>query len=369
MIKQLLSFIKKEFLHIFRDTWTMMIILALPVVMMLLFGYAVSTEIKNTNIGVLNLSKDEITNNIVERLDKSEYFSLAKNYSSYNEVESSFRRSEVGVVIVFDENFSENLLHLNKADVQIIADASDPNTARTLVSYVTNIVAQSLKDLNKTPQTNYQITPEVKLLYNPLMKSSYNFVPGVMGFILILVCAMMTSVSIVREKERGTMELLLVSPTRPIIIILAKVAPYFIISFINLLTILTVSYFVMGVPINGSLFWIFVLSIIYIFVSLSLGLLISTVAKTQLTALLFSGLILLMPTMLLSGMLFNVESMPLILQVISQFMPAKWFISAMRKLMIMGVDVKYVLKEMGVLVLMAVVFVTISLKKFKKRLE
>lgn len=369
MIKQLLSFIKKEFLHIFRDTWTMMIILVLPVVMMLLFGYAVTTEIKNTNIGVLNLSKDEITNNIIERIDKSEYFTLSKTYSSYNEVEHSFRSSEVGVVIVFDENFSENLSHLNKADIQIIADASDPNTARTLVSYLTNIVGQSLKDLNKTPQTNYQINPELKLLYNPLMKSSYNFVPGVMGFILILVCAMMTSVSIVREKERGTMELLLVSPTKPIIIILSKVAPYFIISIINLLTILLVAYFVMGVPINGSLFWLFVFSIIYILVSLSLGILISTIAKTQLTALLFSGLILLMPTMLLSGMLFNVESMPLILQIIAQLMPAKWFISGIRKLMIMGVDVKYVLKEMGVLVFMAFVFVIISMKKFKKRLE
>jgi len=368
-MKQLLSFTKKEFLHIFRDTWTMMIILVLPVVMMLLFGYAVTTEIKNTNIGVLDLSKDELSIKIIDRIDKSEYFSLKKNYSSFKEVESSFRRSEVGIVIVFDENFSENLLHLNNAEIQVIADASDPNSAKTLVNYVSNIIAQSLKDLNKAPQSNYQITPELKLLYNPLMKSSYNFVPGVMGFIIILVCAMMTSISIVREKERGTMELLLASPTKPIVIIISKVAPYFFISIINIITIFFVSYFIMGVPINGNILWISLLCLIYIFVSLSLGILISTIANTQLIALVVSAILLLMPSMLLSGMLFSVESMPVVLRGIAQIMPAKWFISAIRKLIIMGVDLKYVLKELGVLVFMGVVFLTISIKKFKKRLE
>ncbi|MDD4704107.1 MAG: ABC transporter permease [Bacteroidales bacterium] len=368
-MKEFLTFTKKEFIHIFRDTWTMMIILVLPLVMMVLFGYAVTTEIRNTNIGILDYSKDETTKAIINRIQESEYFTLNNYFKSYDEIEQSFKSSENSLVIVFGENFSENLLHLRKADIQIIADGSDPNSAKTLVSYVSNIIGSTLKDLNKAPEPNYEITPELKLLYNPLMKSSYNFVPGVMGFIIILVCAMMTSISIVREKEKGTMELLLASPTKPIVIIVSKVIPYFIIALINIVTIFIVSYFVMGVPINGSLFWIFTLCILYILVSLSLGILISTIAETQLMALVISAIILLMPSMLLSGMLFDIESMPLILQAIAQTMPAKWFISAIRKLMIMGVEVQYVWSEFLALIIMLSVIVGISLRTFKKRLE
>lgn len=368
-MKEFFTFTKKEFLHIFRDTWTMMIILVLPLVMMLLFGYAVTTEIGNTTIGVLDYSKDETTRMIIDRIQASEYFTLSNYFDSYDEIEQSFKTSENSLVVVFGENFSENLLHLKKADIQIIADGSDPNAARTLVSYVSNIIGSTLKELNKSPSENYEINPELKLLYNPLMKSSYNFVPGVMGFIIILVCAMMTSISIVREKEKGSMELLLASPTKPLIIIISKLIPYFIISLINIITIFLVSYFIMEVPINGSLFWIFTLCILYIIVSLSLGILISTISETQLMALVISAILLLMPSMLLSGMMFSIESMPIILQAIAQIMPAKWFIEAIRKLMIMGVDVRYVLPEFLALIIMELVIIGISLKKFKKRLE
>lgn len=368
-MKEFFTFTKKEFLHIFRDTWTMMIILVLPLVMMLLFGYAVTTEIRNTNIGVLDYSKDETTRLIINKVQKSEYFTLVNYFNSYEEIDQSFRASENALVIVFGENFSENLFHLRKADLQIVADGSDPNAARTLVSYLSNIIGTTLNDLSPLPMDSYKINPELKLLYNPLMKSSYNFVPGVMGFIIILVCAMMSSISIVREKEKGTMELLLASPTKPIIIIVSKLIPYFVISFINVITILLVSYFVMGVPINGSLFWIFILSILYILVSLSLGILISTISDTQLMALIISAILLLMPSMLLSGMMFSIESMPLILQAIAQIMPAKWFISAVRKLMIMGVDIRYVLPEFLALIAMLVIIIGLSLKTFKTRLE
>jgi ABC-2 type transport system permease protein len=238
-------------------------------------------------------------------------------------------------------------------------DASDPNHAKTLVNYASGVIAQSLMQESKANNPSSLINTELKLLYNPLMKSSYNFVPGVMGFIIIIVCAMMTSISIVRERERGSMELLLVSPVKPITIILSKVAPYFFISLINILTIFLVSYFIMGVPIKGSIFWIFLLCIVYILVSLSLGILVSTIAKTQLVALVISAIILLMPSMLLSGMMFDISSMPLILQAIAQVMPAKWFISAIRKLMIMGVDVRFVLNEFLVLFSMGVLLMLI----------
>ena len=210
------------------------------------------------------------------------------------------------------------------------------------------------------------VVPNVKLLYNPQMKSAYNFVPGVMGLILMLICAMMTSISIVREKETGTMEILLVSPVKPLFIILAKAVPYFVLSFVNLTTILLLS--VYDVPVAGSLFWLIMVSLLFIFVSLSLGLLISTVTRTQVAAMLASGLVLMMPTMLLSGMIFPIESMPLVLQLISDILPARWYIQAVRKLMIEGVDISFVWSEVSILALMAVLLITISFKKFKNRL-
>ena len=192
---------------------------------------------------------------------------------------------------------------------------------------------------------------------------------SVMGLILMLICAMMTSISIVREKETGTMEVLLVSPVKPLFIILAKAVPYFVLSFVNLTTILLLSVYVLDVPVAGSLFWLVVVSLLFIFVSLALGLLISTVTRTQVAAMLVSGLMLMMPTMLLSGMIFPIESMPVILQAISAVLPARWYIQAVRKLMIEGVDVSLVLMEVGILATMAVLLITVSFKKFKHRLE
>ena len=208
-----------------------------------------------------------------------------------------------------------------------------------------------------------------KMLYNPQMKSAYNFVPAVMGMILMLICAMMTSISIVKEKERGTMEVLLVSPIRPLMVIIAKAVPYLILAFAILIVILLMARYVLGVPLSGSLFWILAVSTLYILLALSLGLLISNIAKSQLVALLASALLLLMPVVMLSGMMFPVESMPTVLQWLSAIIPPKYYIEAMRKLMIMGVGIGEVMKEVIVLIAMTVFFLTIALVKFKTRLE
>lgn len=253
--------------------------------------------------------------------------------------------------------------------MQLVCDATDPNTATMQTSYATGIIAAATRQLLPAGVSVPAIQPEVKLLYNPQMKSVYNFVPGVMGLILMLICAMMTSISIVREKETGTMEVLLVSPVRPFFLILSKAVPYFVLSFVNLATILLLSVYVLHVPVAGSLLWLVAVSLLFIFVSLSLGLLISTVTQTQVAAMLASGLMLMMPTMLLSGMIFPVESMPWVLQGISALIPARWYIQAVRKLMIQGVDVVNVLSEVAVLSGMAVLLITVSLKKFKNRLE
>ena len=344
-MKQFISFVRKEFYHIFRDLRTMLILLGMPVVQIILFGFAITTEVKNVKVAVLDFSKDVSTRQIIDKLDASDYFNVNKILYDNNEIEETLRKSSSDLIIVFEAGFDNNLRHTGKARVQLIADATDPNNAPI------------------------QIIPQIKLLYNPGMQSAYNFVPGVMGLILMLICAMMTSISIVREKETGTMEVLLVSPVRPLWMIIAKMVPYFVLSCVNLVTILLLSVYVLHVPVAGSLFSLALLSWIFIVVSLLLGLLVSTIARTQVEAMLFSGMVLMMPTVLLSGMIFPIENMPLPLQLISNVIPARWYIVGIKKIMIEGLGISYAQREMGILMLMAVVLLLISLKKFNKRLE
>ena len=358
-MKQFISFIRKEFFHIFRDRRTMLILLGMPIVQIILFGFAITTEVKNVRVAVLDPSNDVVTRRIIDRMDASEYFTVIRRLHSPADMEASFGRGEIDMALVFSERFSDKL-YTGEARVQLVSDATDPNMATMQAGYAANIISSAGQEMLLPGVHAAAIVPQLKLLYNPQMKSAYNFVPGVMGLILMLICAMMTSISIVREKETGTMEVLLVSPVKPLFIILAKAVPYFVLSFVNLTTILLLSVYVLDVPVAGSLFWLVVVSLLFIFVSLALGLLISTVTRTQVAA---------MPTMLLSGMIFPIESMPVILQAISAVLPARWYIQAVRKLMIEGVDVSLVLMEVGILATMAVLLITVSFKKFKHRLE
>ena len=347
-MKQFKSFIIKEARHILRDKRTMLILFGMPVVMMLLFGFAISTDVRNVRTAVVLSHVDHQTHKMVERLGANEYFDILYKVDNSAAAEQLIRHQKADVAIVFDRNNA----------IQVITDGADPNMAQMYANYATMILQSS--DTSVMTQ---------KLLFNPQMRSCYNFVPGIMGMLLMLICAMMTSISIVKEKERGTMEVLLVSPIRPLMIIIAKAIPYLVLAFVILCTILFISKYLLLVPISGSLFWIFLVSCIYIIVALSLGLLISTVAKTQLVALLTSAMMLLMPSILLSGMMFPVESMPDILQYISAIMPPRYYISAMRKLMIMGVGIDKVMHEVLVLSLMATVLLSAALLKFRNRLE
>lgn len=367
-MKQFIAFVRKEFFHIFRDLRTMMILLGMPIVQIILFGFAITTEVSNVRVAVLDPSNDVVTRRIIDRMDASEYFTITRRLYSPQEVEQLFRKGDIDMALVFSSQFANNL-YTGEASVQLVSDATDPNMATMQAGYATSIISAAGQEMLPPGVHAAAIVPQVKLLYNPQMKSAYNFVPGVMGLILMLICAMMTSISIVREKELGTMEVLLVSPVKPLFIILAKAVPYFVLSFVNLTTVLLLSVYVLDVPVAGSLFWLVLVSLLFIFVSLALGLLISTVTRTQVAAMLASGLILMMPTMLLSGMIFPIESMPAILQGISVIIPARWYIQAVRKLMIEGVDISLVLMEVGILATMAVLLITISFKKFKNRLE
>ena len=367
-MRQFLTFVKKEFYHILRDPRTIMILLLMPIIQIILFGFALSTDIRNVNIAILDNSKDGVTTKMIEKLSTSSYFHVTKMIYSEREIEELMQSGRAGVVVVFGDNFEESVIHEGRGSVEVIVDGTDPNTAATILNYTSSIMASAAADIPGVSQNNITINPQVRMLFNPQMKSAYNFVPGVMGLILLLICTMMTSISIVREKETGTMEVLLVSPMKPIYIILSKAVPYFVISMVNLTTILLLSRFVLGIPIEGSVFWLTLISLIYIFVALSIGLLVSTIAETQVAAMLISGMVFMMPVILLSGMIFPVSNMPDILQWISQIIPAKWYIVSVRKIMIEGLSIGSVLYEVGVLMFMGAVVLMISLKKFKQRL-
>lgn len=341
----------------------------MPIVQILLFGFAITTEVKNTQVAVFDPSKDVSTQRIKERFQASEYFTIAEELQSPDQINDVFKYGKINLVIVFSENFADNLLHNGEAAIQLIADGTDPNQATMLTGYASGILGSYQQELTEQYNLPFQILPEIKMLYNPQGKSAYNFVPGVMGLILMLICAMMTSIAIVREKETGTMEILLSSPLKPIYIILAKAVPYFTLSIANLITILLLSVFVLDVPIAGSLFWLVVLSLLFVFTALSLGLLISTLVDTQMAAMLASGMGLMMPIMLLSGMIFPIESMPKILQWLSAAVPARWYIEAVKKIMIQGVEIQFVLKEISILTAMAGGLIVLSLSKFKIRLN
>lgn len=360
-MKQFLAFVQKEFYHIFRDKRTILILLGMPVVEIILFGFAITTEVNNIRVAILDPSNDPVTTKIIERFDENPYFIVTKRLRTSSDIEKVFQKGETDLILAFSDNFDANVYRTKEASIQLIVDATDPNTASMLTNYAKNILA-SVADAS-------QNHIEIKLLYNPQMKSAYNFVPGVMGLILMLICAMMTSISIVREKETGTMEVLLVSPIRPIFIIVAKAVPYFVLSCVNLVTILLLSVYVLHVPIAGNLFWLSMLSVIFILVALALGLLISTIATTQVAAMLISGMAMMMPVMLLSGMIFPIESMPAPLQWISNIIPAKWYIIAVKKIMIEGLDISFAWKESAILLLMGIFIVAVSLKKFSKRLS
>ena len=352
-MKQFFSFVLKEAKHILRDKRTMLMLFGMPIMLMLLFGFAVTNDVRNVRTIVVASSIDYATQQATKRLAASDYFTILAQVSTPAEAEREIRAQRADMAVVFSPQLAGK-----HGQVQFIVDACDPNQSQQWTSYATNVLfnpAQSLVN--------------IKLLYNPQMRSAYNFVPAIMGMLLMLICAMMTSISIVREKERGTMEIVLVSPTKPLLIILAKVVPYLVISIAILAIILLLSAFVLAVPIAGSLWALLLISGIYILLGLSLGLLVSNLAKTQFVALSICSMVVLTPILMLSGMIFPLESMGQVLQWISIVIPTRYYISAMRKLMIMGVGIDQVLSEIIILTSMLILLLTLSLATFKKRLE
>lgn len=346
----------------------MFILLGLPVVQIVIFGFALTNEVKNSKIAILDNSKDASTISLSNQLDASRYFDLEKNLTSYNQVEEEFKKGKIKLAVVFPQHFGEDLQHFNKAQVQLIADASDPNTANQLTNYATAIIMDYQNRITDNRKLPYTINTEMKMLYNPQLKGAFNFVPGVMAMVLLLVCTMMTAITIVKEKELGTMEVILVSPMRPQLVVLAKAVPYLLLSIINIASILLLSVFVLEVPINGSLVLLVFESILFILVSLSLGLLISSRAASQQSAMFISLIGMFMPTIMLSGFMFPVENMPLPLRIVSNAVPAKWYYNIVRSVMIKGTGLQVIWKETLILGGMVLFFLALAIKRFKIRL-
>ncbi|HRI20968.1 MAG TPA: ABC transporter permease [Panacibacter sp.] len=367
-MKQFFTFVKKEWFHIWRDKRTLLILFGMPIVQVMIFGFALTNEVKNSKIGILDLSKDEATAKLSERISASRYFDLVQNLKSNSDIDASFKKGETKMVIVFPEHFRESLLHSNAAQVQLIADASDPNTATTLINYASAIINEYQDELLGEKKLPYTITTQTRMLYNPQQKGAYNFVPGVMAMILMLVCTMMTSIAIVKEKETGTMEVLLVSPLKPLLVIIAKAVPYLLLSIVNIISILLLSVYVLEVPIAGSLVLLILTSILFIITSLSLGLLISSLTGSQQTAMLISLMGLFMPTLLFSGFMFPIENMPLPLQIVSNIVPAKWYYYIVKSVMIKGLGFDAIWHEVLILTSMTIVLLGLSIKKYNVRL-
>lgn len=368
-MRQFIVFVRKEFYHIFRDKRTLLILFGMPVILIVLFGFAITNEIHHVQIGVLDNARDAYSQQMIQKMTSSGYFTVRQHLRSADEIEPAFHKGDIKLVVVIPDHFGDKFYHEKKAPVQLLADASDPNTATTVINYATVIIAQYQQELTGKIELPLTINTEVRMEYNPSLKSVFLFVPGVMTLILMLVSAMMTSITITREKELGTMEILLVSPLRPILIIAGKVVPYIVLSFIIACIILVMGFFIFGMPIKGNLLLLLGECGLFGLTALSLGILISSITNSQQTAMMISMMGLLLPTILLSGFVFPVESMPRPLQLISNIIPAKWFIIILKDVMLKGAGLRQIFLPTVILGGMTLFFLVLSVRNFKTRLS
>lgn len=368
-MKQFLSFVQKEFYHILRDRRTLLVIIGMPVVQILLFGFAINTEVSDLRVVIYAPEIDGYTHEVAQLFEHNSYFAYKGFASSITEVEEMMRQERLDLAIIFESNFQELLTRGEEPRVQLLANSSDPNRGSIAIDYAQAILARHFIAQEGFEKLPFQVEASTRMVYNPEMKSAYLFVPGIIGLVLMLISTLMTAVSIVREKERGTMEVLLASPLKPGVMVVAKTIPYLLISLVNLASILLLSYFVLEVPIRGSLLLLIGVSLLFIFLGLSMGLAISNLVESQINAIIFSAILVIVSTLVFSGMIFPVENMPLLLRLIGYITPATWFISAVRKVMIQGLGLGAIGVELMVLVGMTLFLLLLTILTSKKRLE
>ncbi len=367
-MKELLVFIRKEFYHVFRDRRTLLIMYGIPIMQILLFGFALTTEVKNADILVVDNAHDEHSVRLIHKYEASSYFTMYEKQMPYSSIEQEFKKGDIKAAVIFPQQFGQDLGGTHNAQVQILADGSEPNVAKMIIQYITAITSDYQRELNAANPQSAKIIPETRMLYNEEENGSVNFVPGVMALILMIVCTALTSVAIVREKELGTMEILLVSPFSPVKVLIAKAIPYLVLSLVNLVIILLMSIYVMRVPMLGSHLLFLFVSMLFIATCLAFGLVISNSTNSQQIALLISMIGMMLPTIIFTGFLFPLENMPNFFQWFANLVPAKWYYTAVKSIMLKGLGIRYIWKEVTVLTVMTIVFLTIAFKKFKIRL-
>lgn len=341
------SIVGKEFLKLLRDPRTLLIVLVMPIVLLLLFGFAISTDVNDVRVAAVVSNHTDRTRDILLRMQTNPYFTFV-GMAEHGDIDRILRTSQADAVVVLETRNGE-------LRSQIVTDGANTTPAQTAQAYISQLITGP-----------GQPSPIVtRVLYNPQLKSAYNFVPGMLGLIFLLICGIMTSVSIVSERQSGTMDLLLVSPIRPRTIIVGKLVPYFLLSCLILTLMLILSYTVLDIPFSAKVVEVVLISMVYIALALSIGLLVSTLVKTEVAALIVSAIGFMIPVIMLSGMIFPIDNMPDILQWISCVVPARWYIAAMRKLMIQQLPLEYVSTEITVLTGMVLFILVLAVRKFK----
>lgn len=360
--------LKKEWRHIMRDKRTLAVIILMPVVQVILFGYAIRTDVKDIRLVVVDPAPDYVTLEIRHRLEATEAFRTVTVLQTTERLNQLFQKGQAEEAVVFEPQFASRLERGLPARIEVIADATEPNTGSTRQNYAMAVIRQYERDRGE-PAPGVQISAQLRTRFDPTAESSHLFVPGLMAFVLTIISALMTAISLTREKETGTMEALLVSPLRPWQIIIGKVMPYMVVGFVTVILVIVEARLVFQVPLRGSVVLLLAEGLLYILVSLSLGMLISSKTNSQRVAMMGAMIGTMLPTMLLSGFIFPIESMPTVLQWVSNIIPARWFVTIARSIMLKGTGLAYLWQETLILCGMAAALLVLSTRSFHTRLE
>jgi ABC-2 type transport system permease protein len=367
-VSALRGLLRKEVYHILRDRRTLAVLVLLPVVQVILFGYSIRTDVQNVRLAVIDPAPDVATLALRDRFSASGLFRVVAVLPSPAALDPLFRTDTAQVAIAFEPRFAERLGRGEAARVLVISDAAEPNSGTARQNYVDAVVRQYEAE-SAIRRGGIRIVTEARSRFNPTRASANLFVPGLMALVLTIISALMTALSLTREKESGTLEALLVSPLRPWQIIVGKVLPYLVIGFASVLLVLFEARVVFDVPIHGSVVLLLAEGLLFILVALALGILISARTSSQRVAMMGAMMVTMLPTQMLSGFIFPIESMPLPLQWASNLVPAKWFVIIARGIMLKGVGLSHLWMETLVLAVMAVVLMAAASRSFSPRLR
>lgn len=373
---RLVSLIRKEFIQIWRDPRTLAIVMVIPIMQLFLLGYAATNDVRNVPLAVFDQDRSPAARALLDAYRAADYFRLAYDVQSEEELRSLIDRGEARAGLIIPPDYSEQLRGRGSAQVAFVLDGSDPTVASTALSaaqligqqHATQILAERQARRGLSVSIQFPLEVRSQVWYNPDLVSAYFMIPGMIGMILFALTSILTATAIVRERERGTIEQLIVTPIRPWELMVGKLLPYVILAFFNILEVLMIGSWWFGVPIRSSVWLILGLSGVFVFTSLGIGLLASTLANTQQEAML-SVWMMLLPSLFLSGFFFPLEAMPKFLQWISYLIPLRYYLVIIRSLMVKGVGVESLQGEILALVIFGVLIMSVAVRRFRKRLD